>query len=72
MAYRKRYSVGTRVTIAIGSDIHSRKDGVIVPRVTVRTDHWNPRHWYAIRLDDGEFITMPRNRLIVHGVVLIN
>lgn len=73
---RPRFRVGDSVRIAEGSGVLSRRTGVIVPRSEVRTDgsgvptniagHYKPVNWrkeVAIRLDDGELVTMFKDRL---------
>lgn len=67
---------GVRVKVHPNSGVHSGKYGVIVPLSEVPTDgrgvptlpgHYRPldRKWErAVRLDDGELITMYLNRLL--------
>jgi hypothetical protein len=69
--------IGTRVTIAYCSGIHSGKLGAIVRHTEIKTNgrgipelsgHYKPIDWrkeYAVRLDNGELITMFKNRVLI-------
>jgi hypothetical protein len=59
---------GTKVKISHGSGVMSDKTGVIVPHDSNRkyAGHYKPvdtNKEYAIKLDDGEIITMFKNRV---------
>jgi len=69
--------VGTIVTVSQGSGIDSGRAGVVVDRSEVKTDgrgiprigkgHYWPINWKiesAVRLDDGDLITMFDDRLL--------
>lgn len=75
-SYQKKFRTGDRVQISFGSGLDSNKIGTVVNRNTVRTDNnmvpknisgaYKPVNWnfeVAVQLDDGELITMFKNRL---------
>lgn len=72
------FSPGTKVQVAGGSGLNSDKKGVIVDKSKIKTDdkniptncegHYKPVNWdkeVAIKLDNGKFITMYKNRVKV-------
>jgi hypothetical protein len=74
---RKRFAQGDAVRIGSGSGVLTGREGVIVSPTEVRTDGrgiptnirgaYRPVDWskeVAIRLDDGELVTMFKNRLV--------
>lgn len=77
----KNYRPGTRVKVTHGSGVDSGKTGVIVPRNKIKTDGrsiptnvdgaYKPVDWskeVAILTDDGEYITMFKNRVMMENI----
>jgi len=73
---RDEFPVGTKVRISDGSGVDSNKTGIVVSRSEVKTDGrgvpvnvqgaYKPVDWsreVAIKLDDGNLITMFKNRV---------
>lgn len=72
----KVFSPGTKVQVTGGSGLNSDKKGTIVDKSKIKTDdkgiptncegHYKPVDWdreVAIKLDNGKFITMFKNRV---------